>query len=106
VSSSHSSKSGVATLIMCGFKGRHFVISSSYHTNISFTLVHIFITLHTCLGLPHLIVVHFLQCQCDHTVDNLGTHLLWCLCRSERTVAHDTLWDIIATIVLDSGTHV
>ncbi len=36
VSSSHSSKSGVATLIMCGSKGRHLVISLSYHTNISF----------------------------------------------------------------------
>ncbi len=38
--------------------------------------------------------------------DDLGTHLLWCPCGSERIVAHDTLWDIVIAIVLESGTHV
>jgi len=36
----------------------------------------------------------------------LSTHLLWCLCRNERIITHDTFQDTIPTIVLESGTHV
>jgi len=49
---------------------------------------HFFIALLTCLSLPHPIVVHLSQCQCGHTS------------------AHDTLWDIVTTIALESRTHV
>ncbi len=65
---------------------------------------HFLITLHTHFGLPHPMVAHLSRCQCDHTINNLGIHLLWCFCHSECTIAHNTLQDIITTIVLESGT--
>jgi hypothetical protein len=70
------------------------------------SLAHFLITLRTRLGLPHPIITHLSQCQCGHTIDNLGTHLLQCPCKSERIVAHDTFWDIVTAIILESGTHV
>jgi len=36
----------------------------------------------------------------------LSTHLLWCLCRNERIITHDTFQDTIPAIVLESGKHV
>jgi hypothetical protein len=51
-------------------------------------------------------VAHLSWCECDHTIDNLNTHLLRCLCESEFTTTHDTPQDIIATIALESETHV
>jgi hypothetical protein len=67
---------------------------------------HFLTTLRTHLGLPHLTVAHLSQCWCDHTINNLGTHLLRCPCENEHTVAHDTLWNIIVTIVLENEAHV
>jgi hypothetical protein len=51
-------------------------------------------------------VAHLSQCQCGHTIDDLGTHLLWCPCESERTIAQNTFRNTIATIILESGAHV
>jgi hypothetical protein len=67
---------------------------------------HFFITLCIHLGLSHLIVAHLSWCQCGHTNDDLGIHLLWCPCGNECKTIHDTFQDIIATIVLESRTHV
>jgi hypothetical protein len=67
---------------------------------------HFFTSLNTHLGLPHPTMVHLSQCQCGHAVDNLGTHLLWCPYGSERTTVHNILQDVIATIVLENGTHI
>jgi hypothetical protein len=36
----------------------------------------------------------------------LGIHLLWCPCKSEHIVSHNILQNKIATIVLESETHV
>jgi hypothetical protein len=93
-------------MLMCESKGRHLVINSSYHTIISLSSIHVFTTLRTYLGLPHPKVAHLSQCQCDHTIDNLRIHLLQCPCRNEHIATHNTLWDMIAAIVLESGTHV
>jgi hypothetical protein len=51
-------------------------------------------------------VVHLSWCECDHTIDDFDTHLLWCPCGSECTTTHDTLQDTIVIIALKSGTHV
>jgi hypothetical protein len=67
---------------------------------------HFLIALRICLGLPHPTVAHLSQCQCGHTIDNLGTHLLRCPCGSEHITAHNTLWNIVATIALESKAHV
>jgi hypothetical protein len=37
---------------------------------------HLLTTLHTHLGLQHLMVAHLSRCQCGHTIDDLSTHLL------------------------------
>jgi len=39
-------------------------------------------------------------------MDNLGTHLLWCILWEWMYSTHDTLWDIVVTITLESGAHV
>ncbi len=77
-------------------------------TTLTFCLFsdHFFITLRTCFGLPHPIVVHLSWCQCGHTIDDLGPHLFLCPCGSECIAAHNTLRDTNTTIVLESGAHV
>jgi hypothetical protein len=70
------------------------------------SLAHFLTTLHTRLGLPHFSMAHLSQCKCDHIIDNLGTHLFQCLYRNEHTTTHNTFWDNVATIFLESGTHV
>jgi hypothetical protein len=67
---------------------------------------HFLTTFHIRLNTPHLTIAHISWCQCGHTIDDLGIHLLHCSCWNERTIAQDTLWDIVATIVLENGTHV
>jgi len=47
---------------MCRSRGKHLVINSSYHTNISFVIDSFSHTLHTCLGLPHPTIAHLSQC--------------------------------------------
>ncbi len=56
--------------------------------------------------IPHPIVAHISWCECVHTIDDLGLHLLCCPCGNERILAHDTLWDINATITSKNGTHI
>jgi hypothetical protein len=70
------------------------------------SLAHFLVALHTLLGLSHPIATHLSQCQCGHTIYDLGTHLLRCPCKNERITNHNALWNIIVTIVLESETHV
>lgn len=67
---------------------------------------HFLTSLHTHFGLPHPTMAHLSRFQCGHTLDNLGTHLLWCPYGNERTTTHNTLRDVIATIAWENGTHV
>ncbi len=91
---------------MCGFGGKCLVISSSYHIYILFIPNHFFITLCTHLGLPHPIVAYLSWCQCGHTIDDLGTHMLQCPCKNECMATNNTFQDIIVIIVLESGVHI
>jgi hypothetical protein len=59
-----------------------------------------------CLGLPHPTIAHFSYCQCGCTIDDLGIHLFWCLCKNVHIATHDTFWDIVTTIILESGAHI
>jgi len=63
---------------LCGFRGMHLVINSSYHTCILIIPGPFLSTLCTCLGLPHPTIVNLSWCECGHTIHNLGTHLFWC----------------------------
>jgi len=104
--SRHSFKYYAITFpLMCGFNNKHLIISSSYHTYISFILSPLpynimymswFSTSYSCPS--------FLQCQCGHTIDDLCTHLFRCPCKSEHTTPN-TLWDIITTIVQKDVSH-
>jgi len=67
---------------------------------------HFLPTLCICLGISHRTIPHFSWCQCDHTINDLGIHLLHCLCGGEDTTIHDTFWNTIATIMLESGAHI
>jgi hypothetical protein len=51
-------------------------------------------------------VAHLSWYQCGHSIDDLNTHLLWCPCESECTIAHNTLGNIVVVIALESGAHV
>jgi hypothetical protein len=57
--------------------------------------------LHTHLSLSQLIVAHFSHCQCEHTIDDLGIHLLLCPCENECATTHDIIQDTIVTIILE-----
>jgi hypothetical protein len=46
------------------------------------------------------------ECECGHTIDALGIHLLHCPCKNERTTTHDMLQNIVAIIALENGAHV
>ncbi len=72
----------------------------------SFSFVHVLTTLHILLSIPHPIIAHLSQCQCGHTINDLGIDLLHCPCGNESIVAHDMLWNTITTIALKSGAHV
>jgi len=87
-------------LFMCGSKGKCLVT-----TTFAFRLFssHFLTTLHSILR-P--MIAHLSCYQCGHTIDNLGTHLLWCPCGNERTTIHDTFWDTITIIILKNATHV
>ncbi len=70
------------------------------------SLTHFLTALCTHFGLPKSMVAHFSQCQCGHTIDDLCTHLFRCPYESDRIIAHGTVRNIIAAIILESGTHV
>jgi len=43
------------------------------------------------LIIPHPTIMHISLCQCGHTIDDLGIHLLCCSCGSGCIATHDTL---------------
>ncbi len=93
-------------LLTCGSKGKCLVINSSYTPTFRLFSTYFLTTLQTYLSLPHSMVAHLSQCKRGHTIDDLSTHLLQCPYKNEHTIAHNTFWDIIMAIVLESRTHV
>ncbi len=71
---------------------------------LSSTYLLIMLRIHS--NIPHPMATHLSWCQCGHTIDDLSIYLLRCPCKSEHITTHDTLQDTIATITLESGTHV
>jgi hypothetical protein len=67
---------------------------------------HFLTTLHISLSMPHPMVPHLSWCQCGHTIDDLGIHLLHCSCRSWCTTTHDTFQNTVTTIALKNRIHV
>ena len=57
------------------------------------------------LGLPHLCLATYAAGSCGHPVDPLGTHLLRCAHRGERTSSHDSVRDAIYHIIRESRQH-
>jgi hypothetical protein len=51
-------------------------------------------------------MAHLSRCKWDHIIDDLNTHLFQCPCENEHTIAPNTFWDNVATIVLKNGAHV
>jgi hypothetical protein len=74
----------------------------------SFCLFFVYFLIIFCihLDISHPKVLHFSWCQCDHTIDDLGIHLLCCSCKNECTIVHDVFQDTIAAITLENGVHV
>jgi len=70
------------------------------------SFAHFFITLCIRFNIPYPTILHFSRCKCGHIIDDLGIHLRHCSCESERITTHETFWNTIATIILESGTHV
>jgi len=66
----------------------------------SLSSTHFLRTFRIRLDITHPIITHFSWCQCDHTIYNLGIHLLHCLCKNECTTTHDTFQDTVVTIAL------
>jgi hypothetical protein len=58
------------------------------------------------LACQNLRFAHLSQCQYDHTIDDLCTHLFQCLYESDRIIAHGTIRNTIRAIILESETHV
>ncbi|CAM6093049.1 unnamed protein product [Calypogeia fissa] len=58
------------------------------------------------LGLPRPGFLGQPSCVCGHSLDPVGTHILWCSHGSERTATHDNLCDVFAAIARDAGYHV
>jgi hypothetical protein len=58
------------------------------------------------LNIPHLTIAHLSQCQCGHTIDDLGIHLLHYLCENECITTHDTFRNTIITIMLENGVQI
>jgi hypothetical protein len=67
---------------------------------------HFLTTLRIRFVLPHPMVAHLSRYQCGHAIEDLGSHLLRCPCGGEHTTTHDTFWNIIVVIALESGAHV
>jgi hypothetical protein len=67
---------------------------------------HFLATLCIYLNISHLTFLHLSQCHCYHTLNDLGIHLICCLCENDCTTTHDTLQNTIATIASKSGAHI
>jgi len=92
--------------LLCRSSSKGLVISSSLAPLHFVYLSPIFSQHFIFILVPYPIVSHLSWCQYDHIINDLGIHLLCCLCRSEFTVAHDMLRNIIATIAWESGAHI
>jgi hypothetical protein len=67
---------------------------------------HFLTSFHICLSIPHLTMSHLLWCRCGHTINDLGIHLLRCMCGRERTAGNDTFQGTIVIIALGSEPHI
>jgi hypothetical protein len=67
---------------------------------------HFLTTFDICFDISHPTIPHLSRCQCGHTINNLGIHLLYCFCGSEHTSTHDTFWNIVVTVMSKNGAHV
>ncbi len=70
------------------------------------SFAHFFIALRFHFNIPHPTIPYFSWCQCDHTIDDLGIHLLRCLCGKEHITAHDMFLDTIVAIISKNGAHI
>jgi Zn finger protein HypA/HybF involved in hydrogenase expression len=101
--------SNVVRAYLCSYVGLAVGAWLLVHPNtLSFCLssTHFLTALRICFDILHPIVPHFSWCQCGHTIDDLGIHLLRCMCKSGRTIAHDMLQITVAIIALESEVHV
>jgi hypothetical protein len=60
---------------------------------LSFT--HFLTTIYIWLNIWYPIVLHLSRCQCGHTIDDLGIHLLRYSCENECITSHDMLQNIL-----------
>jgi hypothetical protein len=96
-----------ACLHFCvGLVARAWLLAHLITPSFYLSSAHCFITLHIRFNVPHLTILDISQSQCGHTIDDLGIHLLCCLCKSERIATHDTLRDTIEAIALECGIHI
>ena len=61
-------------------------------------------TLRLRLDLPHPCLATYAACSCGHPLDPLGTHLLRCACKGERTSSHDFVRNALYHIII--STHI
>jgi len=92
--------------LMCKSKNKCLVISSSYHMCILFIFSPFVFNTTYLSWLTTSYGCHLLECRYGHTIDNLNTHLLWCLCGNEHIIAHDTFQDTLVAITCRNGAHV
>jgi len=85
---------------MCRSKGKCLIKTCPTTSTFHLSLSHFLITLCTCVSLPHPTITHFSQCNCGHTINDLGTYLFQRPCESECITAHDMIKDIIVVICL------
>ncbi len=68
---------------------------------------HFLTTSHIFISIYHILqFCIFHNAKCGHTIDDLGIHLLHCLCENEHIATHDTLQDTIAAITSKNEVHV
>jgi len=94
------------SLLLCRSNNKGLVLVHSSTPSFCLSFAHLLITLYTCFNIPHPTIRHLSQCQCGHTIDGLGIHLLHCSCGNERIITHDTIWNTIVTIVLETGARI
>jgi hypothetical protein len=92
--------------LLCRSNNKALGIGSSTTPSFCLSLVHFLTTFHIYLDTSHPTIPHLSQCQCGHTINDLGIHLLCCLCESEHTTTHDTFRNIVVIIASHNGVHV
>jgi hypothetical protein len=89
-----------------GLASRAWLLTRPNTLSFRLSSIHFLTTLHIHFNIPHLTILYLSKCWCGHTIDDLGIHLLCCLCGNEHIVPHDTFQDVVAAIASKSGTHV